>query len=242
MRSCSFVVAAVLVFTGAASAQTSEVGKSWNFPRSDKSQAGSAASRVEARDGLTNSKYVQKLEERMAAAAGVPSVATRLTLGAPWYAFLTPDRKLYISAGLIVRTSSEAQLAGLVAHMLAHSLGNKMDSGSNTDQCVLAKNYMPVMDAGARSRELKATQLALGYMKNARFDPGHLLDVLSTVSYEHPAWSSAIASTDLMKLRVPLDAEAMPRGGYATDSGEFAALRNDLIPVELLRMSVKPLR
>ena len=163
------------------------------------------------------------------------SVTTRLTLGAKWYAFVTPDHKLYISAGLIVQTTNEAQLAGLVAHILAHTAGK-----TDPDQCVFAKNYMPVADSGARSRELKATQVALVSMKTARFDPGRLLDILSTVSYEHPQWAGAIASTDLMKLRVPLDAEPMPKGGFKVDSSEYAALRNDLIPVELLRLSIRP--
>ena len=236
MRFCLCFGTFALLLTPGVKAQSSEiVGKRWDFPRT-KDSAGNAASRVESRDGLTNSKYLQKLEERIAAASGVPSVTTHLTLGAPWYAFLAPDRNLYISAGLIVRTSSEAQLAGIMAHLLAHSSSNKID----VDQCVLGKGYVPTVEATARAREMRATQVALGYMKTARFDPASLLDGLSTVSYEHPAWASAINSMDLLKLRVPLDAEPMPREGYIVDSREYAALRNDLIPIELLRMSVKP--
>ena len=235
MRLCLCVGAIALLLGSAASAQTSQVGKRWDFPRSG-DQASSAISRVESRDGLTNSKYLQKLEQRIAAASGVPSVTTHLTLGAPWYAFLAPDNNLYISAGLILQTSKESQLAGLIAHMLAHSSAGKLE----LDQCILGKNYMPISEASARTRERKATLAALSYMKTARFEPSSLLDILSTVSYERPLWSSAINSSDVLQLRVPLDAEAPPKEGYRVDSSEYVALRAELSPVELLRMSVKP--
>jgi predicted Zn-dependent protease len=72
-----------------------------------------------------------------------------------------------------------------------------------------------------RDRERQSTALAVSYLKRAGYDPTSLLSLLSKFSYEHPGWARAIASEDLLKLRVRLENDAIPPAGYRLDSSAF---------------------
>ncbi len=161
--------------------------------------------------------YVQRVEDRVATAAGVTPSEIRITRGAKWYGFRLPGEVLYISEGLLGRVSSEAELVGLLAHELGHG---SEKSVAPFQQCVLAVGYLPVQ-RNPRESERLATQRALGFMKASHYDPAAMLDVFSKISYENQRWSKAIVAEDLLKLRVVLEAEPEPSGGYAADSSEF---------------------
>ena len=60
-------------------------------------------------------------------------------------------------------------------------------------------------------------------LKAAGYDPAAVLDILSKLAYEHPAWAKAIVPDDLLSFRVELEGEAVPPGGYRIGSSEFAA-------------------
>src|SRR2546423_9444121 len=72
---------------------------------------------LELRDGrlvdATLSAYLDELQKKLATSAGVPPLEIRLTKSPDDYATLLPGRVLYISAGLVLRAASEAELAGL---------------------------------------------------------------------------------------------------------------------------------
>ena len=106
-------------------------------------------------------------------------------------------------------------------------------------QCALAAGYLPVQRSPRESERL-ATQRAIGYMKASGFDPSAMLDVFSKIAYENQRWSKAIVAEDLLKLRVALEAEPEPVGGYAIDGSEFAKFRANLpgvkpIPLIIVR-------
>jgi hypothetical protein len=83
-----------------------------------------------------------------------------------------------------------------------------------------------------RESERLATQRATGYMKASHYDPFALLDLFSQISYENQLWSKAIVAGDLFDLRVALEAEAEPAGGYAIDSLEFARFHATIIALQ----------
>jgi predicted Zn-dependent protease len=162
---------------------------------------------------------VQRIEDRVAAAAGVKPDQIRVTWGDQWYGFLLPQGVLYLSLGLLERVSSEAELAGLLAHEMAPK--SPKHPGERFEQCVLAAGYLPV-HRRQRASERLATERAMGYMKSSGYDPSALLDLFSQVAYENQLWSKAIVAEDLLSVRAALEAEPDPLGGYAIDGSEFA--------------------
>lgn len=219
------------------SSPTSQVTKTWEIGRSLADQLDPFVRDVEHKHRLADylGDYLQRLEDRVATRAGVKPEEIRVTEGSEWYAFLLPQGVLYISAGLLERMSSEAELAGLLAHELAHE--NPKLVGRRFQQCALAAGYLPVQRSPRESERL-AIQRAIGYMKASGYDPSAILDLFSQVSYENQKWSKAIASEDLLRLRVALEAE--PVGGYVVDDSEFAKFRARLpgakpIPLIILR-------
>jgi predicted Zn-dependent protease len=76
-------------------------------------------------------------------------------------AFALPGGKIFINAGAIVQTHSEAELAGLIAHEIAHSAlshGFQLVTSSN----VTASIFLPVPYAGALATDLTV----LGYSRD----------------------------------------------------------------------------
>ena len=212
------------------SSQTSQISKTWELGRrSLADQLEPFVQHIEHKDhrfDFQELSYVQQTEDRVAAAAGVRPYEIRITGGSEWYGFLLPQRILYVSAGLLEHVSSEAELAGILAHELGHEL-NPKSTTVHFQQCALAAGYLPVR-RNLRESERLATQRAIVYMKASRYDPFALLDLFSQVSYENQRWSKAIVAEDLLTLRVALEAEAEPVGGYAIDGAEFVRFQAKL--------------
>ena len=206
--------------TSSAGNPTSQVSKTWEVGRGLAGPLDPFIRHVEHKDPPVEllGDYVQRVEDRIAGAAGVKPNEIRITWGTEWYGFLVPDRRLYLSLGLLGRVSSEGELAGLLSHELAHA---NPKLGVEFQQCALAVGYLPVQ-RNPRASEGLATQRAIGYMKASGFDPSAMLDVFSKIAYENQRWSKAIVAEDLLKLRVALEAEPEPAGGYVADSSEFA--------------------
>jgi hypothetical protein len=175
---------------------------------------------------------MQRIEDRLAAAAGLKTYEIRVTNSRQWYAFRHPDQALYISAGLLGHVEGESELAGLFAHLLAHGRGSdalgakKGAPAAPFEQCIMARDYLPPnLARSTREAERQATQAAASYMKASRYDPEGLLDSLSKLSYQNTLWTREIASEDILRLRAALEAEGPPEDGYLMDSGDFAKLR-----------------
>jgi predicted Zn-dependent protease len=233
MRSRTILAASAVCFLWlavSASSQTSQVSKTWEIGRSLTDQLDPFVRHVEHKDPPVEflGDYVQRVEDRIAGAAGVKPNEIRITWGTEWYGFLVPDRRLYLSIGLLGRISSEGELAGLLSHELAHA---NPKLGPEFQQCALAAGYLPVQ-RDPRASERLATERAIGYMKASGYDPSAMLDLFSQISYEYQKWSKAIASEDLLKLRVALEAEAEPLDGYVIDDSEFAKFHAKLPGVQ----------
>lgn len=187
---------------------TPQIKKEWSL-------AQRVSKDLEHRDGRIDDPAIiptlQRLESAIASAIGAAPAEVRLTRSFDPYASRLPGGVLYLSAGLLERIENEAELAGLFAHDLAHA---------REDSCVLASPRAP-QDADARETERRATATAISYLKAAGYDPAGVLDLLSKLSYEHPAWARAILTEDLLELRAGMEADALPPGEYRIDSSEF---------------------
>lgn len=203
---------------------STQVGKVWELrPR--------AARALEQGDGKIDDQAivgcVQRIENRIASAVGAQPAEVRLTRSSDQYAVLVATRALYISAGLLQRIETEGELAGLLAHELAHLQAAKAAPPKGQgieilrDGCILESKLAPAGSEYVRERELQATEAATGYLRAAGYDPAAVLDLFSKLAYEHPAWAKAIVPDDLLELRVKMEADAMPPGGYRIGSSEF---------------------
>jgi len=174
--------------------------------------------------------YLQRIANRVASAAGATPPKVRVTRGLDRYARLMPQGTLYISATLLTRVENEAELAGLFAHLAGHAAasasaaqGNGGDPVFSWPDCILAAQLSPVKPAEEhREAERSATAFATQTLRAAGYDPTAVLDLLSKLAYENPAWAKAIAPHDLLDLRLTLEAQAPPRAGYVVDSSAFA--------------------
>lgn len=139
------------------------------------------AQELDSRDGRIDDpalmQYLQRIENRLAAAAGQKPLEIRVTRSSEEYATVLANGVQYLSAGLAKRLENEMELAGLLAHQLAH----RQVAGGTTAQiasiplyvpsCVLSPFGIPGGIGQARNREQQATGQALGYLKAAGYDP-----------------------------------------------------------------------
>jgi predicted Zn-dependent protease len=182
-------------------------------------------------DDPTIIRYLQRLENKLAHPMGAPPAEVRLTRSSLLYVSLPDNSVLYISGGLLQRIENEAELAGLLAHELAHTKAARevTPKGEMIEVvrtgCVLQANPATPDTEEARWRlregELSATAAAVACLRAAGYDPAAVLDLFSKLAYEHPAWAKAIVPDDLLALRTKTEAEAVPPGGFRVDSSDF---------------------
>src|SRR5262245_32239535 len=87
-----------IVLAAPASSQTSQISKTWELGRHNLAdQLELLAQNVEHKDGRFDDgvDYVQRIEDRVAAAAGVKPYEIRVTRSSEWYGFLIPQGVLY---------------------------------------------------------------------------------------------------------------------------------------------------
>ena len=85
-------------------------------------------------------------------------------------AFALPDGYLFITVGLILSVNNEAELAGLIAHQIAHCVAhhgivNSLKTGSKSLEAFTTFN---------RTAEEQADKLAVQYLYATGYDPGAL--------------------------------------------------------------------
>ncbi|MGB9456476.1 MAG: M48 family metalloprotease [Bryobacteraceae bacterium] len=227
-------VLAVTVFcAGPALAQPPATDASIQF-RKEIALGQQLAHEVERQDGTVADPaivdYLDGIANRLAGATGVKPFQIRVTRGLNRYAYLMPHGVLYISGPLLERVESEAELAGLLAHQLAHSRAPLAAAPGSAGtplflwpKCVLASQVVSLKWAeDHRDSERLATETAIQTLRAAGYDPTAVLDLLSKLAYENPIWGKAINSDDLLDLRVKLDADIAPKAGYVLDSSAFA--------------------
>ncbi len=185
-------------------------------------------------------EYLQRIENRLALAAGVKPLELRLTRNPKLSAFVLPNGVLYLSSGLLDQMKSEAELAGLLAHEMAHGPWQTVSPNQTSatiplyvPPCVLSAQT--VWPAGwtkeRREPERQATATAVKTLQAAGYDPEALLELLSKLSYNHPVWSKTIVSDDLLDLRATVENEVPPAAGYLIDGSEFLQMRATLATI-----------
>jgi beta-barrel assembly-enhancing protease len=164
--------------------------------------------------------YVQAIQDRLARAAGARPLKVRISRGSNIYASLLSNGEIYISGALLERIDNEAELAGLLAHQLAHELRSTVPASRPT--CALASRGVPYRWTDERREfELEATKTAVNILNSAGYEPSAVLDLFSKLAYEHPEWAEAIVPDDLLNLRAIVESGVPPEAGYVIDSSNF---------------------
>ena len=188
---------------------------------------------LESKDGvITDSDiigYVQEIANRLSGTTPARSLTVRISRGSDVYANLMPHDVLYISGALLERLDNEAELAGLLAHQLAHLRGTPTPSPRQATttvtmpRCVLASQRIPsAWSERQREPELLATKASIQILSAAGYEPSAVLDLHSKLAYEHPLWAKALVPEDLLTLRVSLEADVAPHADYVIDTSAFA--------------------
>lgn len=223
-------------------------------PYSDKEIAlGTALARRTERtekllDDVDAAAYVQSLGDALAKAAGLGgSVTVRVIDRTESYALAFPGGRLYLSTGLLARTENESELAGVLAHLIAHlAAGHRMHSiasrpgssrydlvfvdffGTAGSSCLrlMKENEVPsgwIIRYGAA--EKKADLLAAGYLHDARFDPLSLPEFFNKLRYAEPRLADRYSSKELIETRTQIEDKFPPRPKPAASSESYVRTR-----------------
>jgi peptidase M48-like protein len=197
-------------------AGTSEIRKDWTIEQKAAQDLDQRYGRI---DDAALLNYLQRIETRITDAIGADNVEIRVTRPKERLATLLPKRVLYLSLGMLARIETESELAGVLAHEVAHVQRGIRAVEIPPQPCVFASTATPA--GQMHDEELRATSDAVGYLRLADYDPLSAVEILSKLGYENPNWGKAIRSEDLLDLRATLEAEGTPAGGYILDSSDF---------------------
>jgi predicted Zn-dependent protease len=239
MRSRSVLLSFVAFLALLADPARSQVAPGTSQIQKDLALGQRLAQDLERKDGRIDDPaivgYLQRIENQIALAVGGKPLEVRVTRGTDRYAFLLPHDVLYLSGSLLERIENEAELAGLLAHQLAHARVDRTATAPRQGlevrlpKCVLASPFTLAWSDDMREAEQQATLAAISDLKAAGYEPSAILDLLSKLVYDHPAWAKAIPPQDLLNFRATLENETPPGIGYVIDSSEFVQQRAKLV-------------
>lgn len=206
------------------------------------------------RDPLIN-EYVMNLTNRLAEHSDTPMpFIVKIIDSDNSNAVAFPGGYLFVDAGLILATEDEAQLAGVIAHEIAHIVARHA-TRAQSKRFLIEMAAIPLSFSGpwgitaglagpissakfSRDAENEADLLGLQYMYSAGYDPGELLRLLENLSAGQPK------ERNPRVLRILIDAPAIqdrlagitrfistmlpPKDAYVVNTSEFDAAKNHL--------------
>ncbi|HLH17175.1 MAG TPA: M48 family metallopeptidase [Bryobacteraceae bacterium] len=177
-------------------------------------------------------------------------------------AFALPGGFLFVNTGLVMKAENEAELAGVLAHEIAHVAarhGTKQATRSELVQYAAIPLVMFGGTAGtiiyeaatfalpleflhfSRAMENQADHLGVQYLYKTGYDPGEFINFFEKVESlerKHPgtlarAFSSHPMTNDrIHRAQQEIDQELQPREEYIVDTSEFQAVRSHLQAIE----------
>jgi predicted Zn-dependent protease len=222
-----------LLISAAAIGQSADVYSQQKEQALGKSLATDFERRYQMSDDPVVGQYVQKLADNLAAAAGLNlPVQAKVVESADPIAAALPGGFLFLSSGMISHARTEAELAGILAHEIAHiASGRRMHqttsgkvvvfTGARSGLCErFSDGVTPrkVQDA-QRGFEQEADLSGVEYAANAGFDPHGLVDFFER---PHPG------APELAAVRAKADELTAAHRNLATNSPEFQSVKERL--------------
>ena len=169
--------------------------------------------------------YFQKLGESIAKESHRPNLKWHFTLidDPTFNAFATPGGYVYMYRGMLNYFNSEAELAGVIGHEIAHITARHAVRGMSTAQVTgillgILQSNVPggqltgnafnlvnvIINRGySRKFELEADQLGEEYLRRLNYDPSAMSAFLKTLQY-----------SDELEIKIAKEEEREPNIGY----------------------------
>ena len=169
--------------------------------------------------------YFQKLGESIAKESHRPNLKWHFTLidDPTFNAFATPGGYVYMYRGMLNFFNSEAELAGVIGHEIAHITARHAVRGMSTAQVTgillgILQSNVPggqltgnafnlvnvIINRGySRKFELEADQLGEEYLRRLNYDPSAMSAFLKTLQY-----------SDELEIKIAKEEEREPNIGY----------------------------
>jgi len=212
-------------------------------------------------------EYIDRLSQNLArnSDARVP-FTVKVIDSSEVNAFALPGGFLFVNTGLVLRAQSEAELAGVLAHEVAHVAARHGTKQATRQEMV---NYltMPLVFAGGwlgyavrqlvglavpmgffqftRGMEMQADRLGLEYLYRSGYDPLAFVDFferIETMQKTKPGLVARMFSSHPMTASRIRAAQRMmqrrlaPRSEYVVDTSEFQNVRRRLAQLEDLEV------
>lgn len=189
--------------------------------------------------------YVDRIAQKVATFAGLTvPLKVKVISGGDAYAIILPGGFCDVDSKLILTAANEAELAGALAHYVAHialwkepppaSIGTipLVFLGGGGGICMRGSSHMAIpMGTIATGREIesKADLLGLDYMEKAGYDPGALPDLFERILKRRPGSVSQVFDTGTMPAATRTQAEAMRTGrSFVVSTSEFRDIQRRL--------------
>ena len=153
------------------------------------------------------SGYMNRICHRLA-----PSVDVRYQAESDLRARPDPDGRISVSAGIFNRARNEAELAGVLAHEIAHA---------NLGTACIRLDRIDSKDAGDRDREHAADQAAIPILTRAGYNPMAMLEFFSRYRRENLELPKGYSTEDLLLEKLQLEATDHPLKDAITNTSEF---------------------
>lgn len=166
-------------------------------------------------------------------------------------AFNAPGGLIYVHTGLIARAENTAELAGVIAHEVAHGAARHGTQrltqvyGLNiaaavllgSDPGLVSQIAAQLVGGGAiasfsRGQEREADRLGVRYMANAGYNPDGMVSLLEKLIEERQRQPGAVQQffsthplTEERIENVRRDARGISRSGLTTNDGQYGAVR-----------------
>lgn len=213
--------------------------------------------------------YLVRLTDRIARHSDVKiPVRVRLLSSNEVDAFCLPGGYLYLTTGLILQTRTEAELAGVIAHELAH-IAARDATRRMTEERIWNWVSLPVLMFGgpeaftldqglvgplaltafSRAAERRADSLGLQYLYETGYDPEGFLDFFERarkLEKDHRGLiAKAFSTHPLTRERVAaadreIERDLPPRQEYVVTTSVYQLMRNRLQDYTLDQMPLVP--
>ncbi len=150
------------------------------------------------------------------------SVEVRFVNDADVRAAALPGDRVEISTGLFTRLQNEAQLAGVIAHELAHRA-----AGTECVRFVHVAQH-ETEPPGAREHERKADEAAIPVLTKAGYDPTAMLNFFSKYRREGENLPIAYSAEDLIIENLQIEATDHPLKDAIVNTPEFERLHDSV--------------
>jgi predicted Zn-dependent protease len=169
--------------------------------------------------------YVERICHRLA-----PQVSIAVTIDAAPRAGAFSGDGIRVSSAMIAGARNEAELAGIIAHEIAH-YRNRSDQAPQEDSdsglCMRFAGHAQDFEK-AREWERSADQAAITMLTKAGYDPAGMLRYFSVLRHADPELPRSFSAEDILIERLQLEATDHPMKDPVVDTAEFQAVRERL--------------